>query len=180
VATADGTLVVVEHRIPPGGEDRGGTAWSRVVPEWFGGWCARRADVPHVMTDIAKLGLAVNYARPSAASHWLAEVFGFGPVDNLPTDPDPLPEGEHGPPWIEFRIGNVSLMVFKLEAGAVAGGPTHVPWVYVDDLDAHLAHAEANGAKVLERKPWPWLPTYLAEDLEGNRWNFAQARPTQH
>jgi len=42
-----GTRVVVEHRIPAGGEDRGGTAWSRVVPPWFGRWCARRDHVLH-------------------------------------------------------------------------------------------------------------------------------------
>jgi uncharacterized glyoxalase superfamily protein PhnB len=174
-----GTRVVVEHTIPAGGEDRGGTAWSRVVPEWFGGWCARRDLTPHVMTDIAKLALAVSYARPSAAAHWLADVFGFEPTDALPTEPDPLPEGDHGPPWIEFRVGNVSLMLFKLETAA-SGGPTCVPWVYVDDLDAHLARAEAKGATIRERKPWPWLASYVAEDLEGNRWTFAQARPTQH
>ena len=26
---------------------------------------------------------------------------------------------------------------------------------------------------------WPWLPSYVAEDPEGHRWTFAQARPTQ-
>jgi len=46
--------VVVEHRIPAGGEDRGGTAWSRVVPLWFGRWCARRDHVPHQPVDIAR------------------------------------------------------------------------------------------------------------------------------
>ncbi|HEX4061126.1 MAG TPA: hypothetical protein VHY58_08900 [Streptosporangiaceae bacterium] len=54
-----------------------------------------------------------------------------------------------------------------------------VPMVYVDDLDAHLAHAERAGAPILRRHDWPWLPRYVATDLEGNRWTFAQARPTQ-
>src|SRR5205823_10386523 len=40
VPTEGGTRVVVEHRIPAGGQDKGGTAWSRVVPGWFGAWCA--------------------------------------------------------------------------------------------------------------------------------------------
>jgi uncharacterized glyoxalase superfamily protein PhnB len=179
VAVEGGTRVTVEHRIPVGGADKGGTAWSRVVPAWFGSWCAKRDRVPREPIDIAKLALGVYYARPSAAAHWLADVFGFEPVDDLPSEPDPLPEGEHGPPWIEFHLGNASLMIFTLEGERVGDAPTHVPWVYVDDLDAHLEHAERNGAAIIRRKEWPWLPTYVADDLEGNRWTFAQARPTQ-
>jgi uncharacterized glyoxalase superfamily protein PhnB len=178
--TGAGTRVVVEHRIPAGGEDRGGTAWSRVVPPWFGRWCARRGHVPHQPADIARLTLGLYYARPAAAAHWLADVFGFEPTTELPSEPDPLPDGPHGAPWIEFRVGNASLMIFRREAGAPgAAGPTHVPWVYVDDLDAHLAHSEQAGATILHRKEWPWLPAYVAEDPEGQRWTFAQARPTQ-
>jgi hypothetical protein len=174
-----GTRVVVEHRIPAGGQDRGGTAWSRVVPLWFGRWCASREHTPHRPADIARLGLGVYYARPGAAARWLADVFGFEPVTELPSEPDPLPEGSHGAPWIEFRVGNASLMIFRRDGGALPAPPTHVPWVYVDDLDAHLAHAEQAGAAILHRKEWPWLPSYVAEDLEANRWTFAQARPTQ-
>ncbi|MGH3159270.1 MAG: hypothetical protein ACRDNF_22225 [Streptosporangiaceae bacterium] len=37
----------------------------------------------------------------------------------------------------------------------------------------------AMSAAILRRKAWPWLPTYVAADLEGSRWTFAQARPTQ-
>jgi uncharacterized glyoxalase superfamily protein PhnB len=178
--TAAGTRVVVEHRIPAGGEDDGGTAWSRVVPIWFGPWCARRDRVPHEPRDIARLALGVYYVRPAAAARWLADVFGFTPTTALPSGPDPLPEGEHGAPWIEFRLGDASLMIFPREDGAHhLEGPVHVPWVYVDDLDAHLAHAEQAGATILHQKEWPWLPSYVAEDLEGNRWTFAQARPTQ-
>jgi hypothetical protein len=173
-----GTRVVVEHRIPAGGQDRGGTSWSRVVPLWFGRWCASRDHEPHQQADIARLGLGVYYERPGTAARWLADVFGFDPVTALPSEPDPLAEGEHGGPWIEFRIGNASLMIFGRE-GAAPTEPAHVPWVYVDDLDAHLAHAEQAGAKILHRKEWSWLPTYVAEDLEGNRWTFTQARPTQ-
>lgn len=179
-----GTRVVVEHHIPAGGRDAGGTAWSRVVPLWFGRWCARR-DQPEAGQaghDIARLALAVSYARPGAAARWLAEVFGFDPVSELPAGPDPLPEDSHGGPWIEFRIGNASLMIFRRDGedpGTETGSATHVPWVYVDDLDAHLAHAERSGAVILRRKEWPWLPSYAAADLEGNEWTFAQARPTQ-
>jgi hypothetical protein len=176
--TPAGTHVTVEHRIPVGGEDRGGTSWSRVVPMWFSAWCTKRHLAPHEQIDIARLGVALYYERPSAAAHWLADVFQLEPVSALPSEPDPLPHGEHGAPWIEFRVGNGSVMIFELEASS-SGGPTHEPWVYVDNVAAHLAYAEGGGARVLRRMEWGWLPSYVALDLEGNRWTFAQARPTQ-
>jgi hypothetical protein len=173
-----GTRVVVEARVPPGGSDRGGTAWVRVVPRWLPRWIARRDRAPHEQRDIARLALAVHYARPAAAARWLADAFGLE-ADQLPATDEPSTGGEHGDPWIEFRIGNSSLMIFRLEGAPAAHPPVHVPWVYVDDFHAHLAHAEAKGVKVLARNQWSWLATYVAEDLEGNRWTFAQARPTQ-
>ena len=60
-----GTRVTVEHVIPVGGQDRGGTAWSRVVPDWFGPWCAKRDHVAHEQIDIARLSLGVYYVRPA-------------------------------------------------------------------------------------------------------------------
>lgn len=178
-ASGPNTMVRVVARIPAGGADRGGTSWTRVVPKWFGAWCERRATAPRRVEDIARLGVAVHYARPAAAARWLADVFGFASPDPLPTGPDPLPAGDHGHPWIEFRIGNGSLMIFPREDGSAPGSPGHIPWVYVDDIEAHYRRAEAGGASIVEKLDAPWgLPLYLAEDPEGNRWTFAQARPT--
>jgi uncharacterized glyoxalase superfamily protein PhnB len=179
-STEAGTRVTVEHRIPAGGQDRGGTAWSRVVPKWFGSWCARRDRAPHEQIDVARLGLGISYARPAAAARWLADVLGFEPVDELPQGTDPLPEGKYGHPWIEFRIGNAVLNVFKLDGERSHGPGTHVPWVYVDDLEAHFANATAKGATIVEEiHNYPGSSVYVADDLEGNRWTFTQARPTQ-
>jgi uncharacterized glyoxalase superfamily protein PhnB/uncharacterized protein YndB with AHSA1/START domain len=178
VPTQGGTRVRVEHVIPAGGKDKGGTAWSRVVPNWFGAWCAKRDRVPHEQIDIARLSLGVYYARPAAAARWLARVFGFASSGDLPEGPDPLPEGEHGHPWIEFRIGNSVLNVFKLDGERVGDVRTHVPWVYVDDLEAHFANAKGNGATIVEEiHAYPGSTVYVADDLEGNRWTFSQARP---
>jgi uncharacterized glyoxalase superfamily protein PhnB len=151
----------------------------RVVPKWFGPWCARRDSAPHEVRDLARLALGVSYARPATAARWLAATFGFESPDPLPDGADPLPENEYGHPWIEFRIGNSSLMVFKLTGNRPDHTPIHVPWVYVDDVTAHYRHASTNGATIVEKLNSPWgLPFYVADDLEGNRWTFAQARPT--
>ena len=176
-----GTRVTVEHTIPAGGQDKGGTAWSRVVPKWFGRWCEQRAQVPHEQVDIARLSLGISYARPAAAARWLADVFGFESLDGLPEGPDPLPETEYGHPWIEFRIGNALLVVFKLDEEAAGGERvrTHVPWVYVDDLEAHYANAKGKGATIVEElHAYPGSTVYVADDPEGNRWTFSQARRT--
>jgi uncharacterized glyoxalase superfamily protein PhnB len=181
-ATA-GTEVTVQATIPDGGADRGGTAWVRVVPAWFGAWCARRERAPRPQPELGRLAVGVCYAKPAAAARWLASVFGLDSPDPLPAEPDPLPEGEHGHPWIEFRVGNCSLMVFKrdddLAGDASSLGPSHEVWVAVDDLDAHFVRARAGGAKILDGIRQTGYRAYAAEDLEGHRWRFVQARPHQ-
>jgi uncharacterized glyoxalase superfamily protein PhnB len=173
------TTVRVVARIPSGGTDRGGTSWTRVVPKWFGPWCQRRDNAPRQVRDLARLALGIYYNKPATAARWLAEVFGFESPDPLPLGSDPLPETDHGHPWIEFRIGNSSLMVFKLDDGSGIAPARHIPWVYVNDIEQHFHRAEASGARIVEKLAAPWgLPMYVADDLEGNRWTFAQARPT--
>jgi len=178
-AGEQGTTVQVVATIPAGGQDRGGTSWARVVPKWFGPWCGQRDHEPHKVRDLARLALAISYVRPATAARWLADVFGFTSPDPLPEGPDPLPETGHGHPWIEFRLGNSSLMISKLEGRRPEPDRTHLPWVYVDDIESHHQRARAGGAKIVIDLASPWgLPFYVAEDCEGNRWTFAQARPT--
>ena len=176
-ATAGGTRVTVEHIIPAGGRDKGGTAWSRVVPGWFGAWCAKRDRVPHEQIDIARISLAVSYERPAAAGRFLRDVFGF--EGDVPEGADPLPSGEYGHPWIELRTGNCAVMVFPLDGERAAAPPAVVPWVYVDDLEEHFSRVKGAGATIVEElHPLPGSSLYVAEDLEGNRWTFLQARRT--
>jgi uncharacterized glyoxalase superfamily protein PhnB len=181
--TDTGTLVRVLAEIPSGGADRGGTAWVRVVPAWFGAWCARRDTAPHEASDLARLGVAVYYSRPAAAARWLSGVFGFEPTNVLP-DAAADQDWDAGRRWIEFHIGNCSLMVFKLEGTAPATtGPAgaafrHVPWVFVDDLETHCARARAGGATIVTDIHQYGYKSYEADDIEGNRWTFVQARPT--
>jgi len=178
---AGGTTVQVLATVPAGGQDRGGTAWQRVVPDFFGAWCARRDSAARVPEELDRLAIAVNYLKPVTAARWLADAFGLASPRSLPApapgqDPADL-DAERT--WLEFRIGHCSLMVFKAEDGRPELAPvTHVPWIFVDDLNAHFARASAAGAKIIEPIHQHGYRAYQAEDVEGHRWIFAQARPT--
>jgi uncharacterized glyoxalase superfamily protein PhnB len=168
---ADGTLVTLTANIPAGGADQGGTSWIRVTPRWLGDWCERRDTAPHQPVENGRLALALYYAKPSAAARWLAEAFGLTPVLELP--------GDEEPSWIEFRVGNCPVMLWPLDADGGGPGPsTHMPWVFVDDLEGHLARARDRGATILSDIHQHGYRAYEAADVEGNRWTFAQARPT--
>jgi uncharacterized glyoxalase superfamily protein PhnB len=185
--SAAGTTVRVTATIPAGTSDQGGTVWVRVVPPWFAAWCARRGQamaIPDAQPqDTGRLAVAISYAKPVAAAHWLASVFGL-------QTPGVLPDEEGGRHWIEFLAGNCSVIIAGLTGGELAarpadgpGGPgtpapTHVPWVFVDDLDAHFARAQAGGATIVQGIHQYGYRAYVADDLEGHRWTFAQARPT--
>lgn len=172
-AVGHGTRVRVEATIPAGGKDEGGTAVVRMTPPWFAAWIARRDRVPHELRDTDRLALAVYYRQPGTAARWLRDAFGFQPAGNMPEP------GDERSDWTEFRIGSCPLMVFKLDDADGADAPTtHVPWVFVDDLDAHFANARANGATIVEPIQQHGYRAYVAEDPQGHRWTIAQARPT--
>lgn len=125
----------------------------------------------------AALGAArrrLHYAKPAAAGHWLRDVFAFEPAGNVPeVEPD---DPSHT--WIEFHVGNCSIILWGREAASGAGAPiTHTPFIYVDDLDAHFAHAKAHGAEIIQDIHQHGFRAYEAADPEGNRWTFAQASP---
>jgi uncharacterized glyoxalase superfamily protein PhnB len=178
-AGSGGTLVVVTATIPDGGADRGGTAYVRVVPPWFGTWCARRDGAPREPRELARLAVAVSYPKPASAARWLADAFGLTPINPIPDSDD----AEHA--WIEFHVGNCSLLVFGPGggdgggdgAGALDSYATHVPWLFVDDLDAHFAHAVASGAVIVEGIHQHGYRAYVARDPDGYTWTIAQARP---
>jgi uncharacterized glyoxalase superfamily protein PhnB len=184
---AHGTTIQVLASIPAGGQDRGGSFWQRVVPDWFGAWCARRDSAaqepeassrPEGPDEVDRLAVAVYYARPVTAARWLADAFGLRSPRALPV-PEPGQDLDAERTWLEFRVGRCSVLLFKAETSTREPVPvTHVPWIYVDDLDAHFATASAAGAKIVEPISQHGFRAYQAEDLEGHRWTFVQARPT--
>jgi uncharacterized glyoxalase superfamily protein PhnB len=153
-----GTRVRVTQTLVPGGEKMF-DFWPRVV-RWFAS-----AQVEPRPTEIAPFSVALYYEDPVAAAHWLQRVF------QLRSWTDVLETAEGT--WVELHHGDVAILLFK---GDAAG--RDMPWVYVDDLDTHFAHAEAAGATIVSAIHQSGYRAYEAEDLEGRRWTFAQARPT--
>ena len=178
--TANGTLVRPEAAVAEGGRDRGGSAFVQVTPVWFGGWMARRDETAHELHDLGRLALTLCYARPVAAARWLADTFGFGVPSPLPEGEDPLTDEEYGFPWLELRAGNASLVIEPLSGPAADHARvTHVPWVFVDDLERHFARTQEKGAEIVQEIERTAFSSYVARDLEGRPWRFARARPTQ-
>lgn len=168
-AVEGGTRVRVTQTLVPGGE-RALFFWPNVL-RWLVPWCDERDGVRPARREIARVNMAVYYEDPAAAARWLARVFQLGSWSGIPS------EGEESS-WIELHHGNVAVLLFRLDGERLADAPvTHMPWVYVDDLDAHFAHAKTAGAIVSEIEQHGYR-AYTAEDLEGHRWTFVQARPT--
>jgi uncharacterized glyoxalase superfamily protein PhnB len=169
-AVADGTRVRVTQTLLPGGE-RAFYFWPNVL-RWLVPWCEERDGARAAPREIARLSIALYYEDPAGAARWLARVFQLGSWSGIPADGDE-------PEWIELHHGNVALLLFELEGERSQDAPvTHVPWAYVDDLDAHFAHAQAAGATIVSEIEQQGYRAYTAEDLEGRLWTFAQARPT--
>jgi uncharacterized glyoxalase superfamily protein PhnB len=132
------------------------------------------------MTDVVPF---LGYEDCGAAADWLVRVFGFEELDRL--------EHEGAVGHVTLRAGD-GLIFLGHPDGYV--NPLHlrerceaaarmydVPWVVdgvwvgVDDVDAHLEHARAEGARVLSGpEDGPHGRLYRAEDVEGHRWMFQQ------
>ena len=156
-----GTRVQVTQTLLPGGE-RAFYFWRNTLP-WFGSWSERRRP-----TEIAPLSIGLYYEKPVEAARWLERVFQLRSWTGI------LETAEGT--WIELHHGDVAILIFQLEGER--GAFADVPWVYVDDLDAHFAQAESEGATIVEGIHQRGYRAYVAEDVEGRRWTFAQARPT--
>jgi uncharacterized glyoxalase superfamily protein PhnB len=169
-AVEGGTRVRVTQTLLPDGE-RALYFWPNVL-QWLVPWCDERDGARPVPREIARLSIGLHYADPAGAARWLARVFQLGSWSGVPA------EGEN-PEWIELHHGNVALLLFPLDGQRVEDAPvTHVPWVYVDDLQAHFAHAKDAGATIVSEIEQRGFSSYTGEDLEGRRWTFVQARPT--
>jgi len=132
-----------------------------------------------------RLSVSVFYDDPHAAITWLCQAFGFEVRLKV--------EGEDGViHHSELCFGEALVMVAGTQGQepwqssyrsprALGGAITQALALFVDDVDAHHAHAVAAGAKII-REPSTsdygddyWTDrSYGALDLEGHLWWFMQ------
>jgi uncharacterized glyoxalase superfamily protein PhnB len=157
-----GTRVRVTQTLVPGGEKMF-DFWPRTL-NWLGSWLGEGRP-----KEIAPFSVVLYYRDPVEAARWLQRVF------QLRSWTDILETAEGT--WVELHHGDVAILLFAFEKDQ-GRSFTDMPWVYVPDLEAHFAHAKAEGATIVEAIHQHGYRAYVAEDLEGRRWTFAQARPT--
>lgn len=113
------------------------------------------------------------YEDVAAALDWLATAFGFRERLRF-ADPDG--RVSHA----EMEVGDSVIMLGgpgkDYRSPKRTGHVSHLVHVYVDDVDKHCQVAKENGASVLrELEDQPYGDRrYVAEDLEGQQWTFAQ------
>jgi len=120
------------------------------------------AVLPHIVyEDVAK------------AMAWLTRAFGF--IEHYRYgEPDGPAQGA------QMNLGRAWIMLRSVRAGLAsplrAGHQTQSLTVFVDDVDAHFAHAKSAGAKIVEElhETSYGERQYGAEDLEGHRWLFSK------
>ena len=127
----------------------------------------------------------ISYEDAGAAADWLVRAFDFRETMRYTEDSGQVTH-------VELAIGDGTIMLGsppgyvnplrlrETEAGRAWNETPYVidgVHVYVDDVDAHFAHAEEAGATILsepEDVPEVGVRHYRVEDPEGHRWMFSQ------
>jgi uncharacterized glyoxalase superfamily protein PhnB len=116
------------------------------------------------------------YNDEVAARDYLVRVFQLDEIREARTD-----TGDSVLAWLRVgdgvvMIGKANAEVHQIHSPSSLGNTTVQMMVYVHDIDAHYAHAVAEGANITmavedafygERR-------YEATDLEGHRWHFGE------
>jgi uncharacterized glyoxalase superfamily protein PhnB len=125
----------------------------------------------------------LSYEDAGAAAEWLVRVFGFQETTRYTEDGGQVTH-------VELAIGDGMVMLgsppgyanpLRLRETEFGKAWNETPFVidgvhvYVEDVEAHFAHAKEAGATILsEPQDEPFGDRqYRAEDLEGHRWMFA-------
>jgi uncharacterized glyoxalase superfamily protein PhnB len=115
------------------------------------------------------------YNDVKAASDWLSKAFGFTQRMEMPG-----PDGAIMHAEMTLHEALVMMGLASEEQGskspAQLDGINQSLYIYVDDLEAHCRQAQAAGAEITsEITQMFWGDKmYVAKDLEGHRWTFAQ------
>jgi uncharacterized glyoxalase superfamily protein PhnB len=121
---------------------------------------------------------SIIYKDQRAAIAWLEKAFGFE-VSEL------LVDGQDNILHAEMSFGDGVIMIgsewftWTRSPAAVDGANTQRLHVRVtDDVDAHCERARAAGAAIVKEPEDQFYGdrTYIAKDLEGHHWSFAQPK----
>jgi uncharacterized glyoxalase superfamily protein PhnB len=131
----------------------------------------------------------VAYEDPATAIDWLSRAFGFREEKG-----QRMTDRDGRITHAELRLGRGRVFLatptpdyqspkHHRETCAAARRWSAAPWVidgllvHVDDVDRHFARAKSAGATMLsDLEEQPPGRLYRAEDVEGHRWLFLQAR----
>jgi uncharacterized glyoxalase superfamily protein PhnB len=116
------------------------------------------------------------YEDEHAALDYLVRVFQLAEIREARTESD-----ESMLAWLRVgdgvvMVGHANAEIHRIHSPRTVGNTTVQMMVYVHDIDAHYAHAVAEGADITmeiedafygERR-------YEATDLEGHRWHFGE------
>jgi uncharacterized glyoxalase superfamily protein PhnB len=112
------------------------------------------------------------YEDATAAVEWLTSAFGFRETNRIELDGSV----NHA----ELDVGDGSIVYLGHPPGEAFRNPKHagltsLVYVYVEDVDAHYAHAKEAGAEIVEELNDQAYGDrrYTADDPEGHEWCFA-------
>ena len=138
---------------------------------------------------------ALHYRRPAAAIEWLCDAFGFEVRLKVEGEPGEIVHSElvYGQGMIMVggdaaseRTGEKPFKQRYASPLDLDGRINQALCMFVDDADAHCAHARSRGAEIISEPDTHdygddyWSDrTYGANDCEGHQWWFMQRLRTE-
>jgi uncharacterized glyoxalase superfamily protein PhnB len=134
------------------------------------------ADVHETALQMPDIYPRLAYTDEAVALAYLVRVFGFEEIREARTVFE-----DHFLAWLRVgngvvMIGRANAEVHQIHSPREIGHTTVQMMVYVHDIDAHYAHALAEGADVTMeiQDAFYGERRYEATDLEGHRWHFGE------
>jgi uncharacterized glyoxalase superfamily protein PhnB len=136
--------------------------------------------------DWPRISSSLFYQQAGSMIDWLCDAFGFEirlkvEGDNGRIEHSELTYGEGLIMVGDERIGAASKWGVAMLSPKTAGGNTQCLMLFVDDVDAHCAHARSKGARIVDEPALHdygddyWADrSYGAVDPEGHMWWFTQ------
>ena len=128
-----------------------------------------------------RISASVYYDDPRAAIDWLVKAFGFTVRIEVEGEAGEILHSELELAEGLLMVGDAKRREGRVSPRSVGGANTQALMIYVDDVDAHCAHARAHGATIYAEPATHdygddyWSDrSYGALDCEGHTWWFSQ------